>query len=334
MEAVNYVYRAGEPVPSNAAVGDASHLINETLIGVSSWAVNARRLVASYAAQDKTVALEGEPGTGKRLLAALIHRCSPRTEGPFVSLSLGLAGDELARSVLLGWPNSTSGEKGLLELTQKGTLYLRRLPDAFPSFTDDVVRWIERTRFNSQNESSVRIVFGWDVQSEFYRSNRADRVRKASGFEVLRIPPLRERSDDIEALALHFIEQRCREIGKEVRTLSTKVTNALVSYDWPRNVRELRTLVNRLVCQSPPPSIDISLLPVYMLGQRDGSRSLLPAMGLDMANEVRQYEIDLICAALKESRGLQNKAAQLLRIKPTTLFMKIRRYGIATEAFK
>jgi transcriptional regulator with GAF, ATPase, and Fis domain len=87
------------------------------------------------------------------------------------------------------------------------------------------------------------------------------------------------------------------------------------------------------VKQLTPPSIDVSLLPNY-LTSTCGERRLLPDSGLDLDDEVKRVEVDLICAALKQSHGLQNKAAQLLRIKPTTLFMKIRRHGIDVEAFR
>jgi DNA-binding NtrC family response regulator len=108
---------------------------------------------------------------------------------------------------------------------------------------------------------------------------------------------------------------------------------ALRAYDWPRNVTELRTLVNQVVRQLSPPSIDVAILPTYLAGPHVTDR-LLPDSGLDLDNEVKRVEVDLICAALRQSRGLQNKAAQLLRIKPTTLFMKIRRHGIDVTAFR
>jgi two-component system response regulator AtoC len=134
-------------------------------------------------------------------------------------------------------------------------------------------------------------------------------------------------------LAEHFIRERCSQMGKELREISPEAMKVLRRYDWPQNVKELRTLANQLVKQLTPPSIDVSLLPAYLSGMC-GERRLLPASGLDLDNEVKRVEVDLICAALRQSHGLQNKAAQLLRIKPTTLFMKIRRHGIDVGAFR
>jgi DNA-binding NtrC family response regulator len=339
MQSVNYSYPIDERVASMPAAEISFQLINECLIGISRWAETARRLVSEYAAQDNVVVLEGEQGTGKKFLATLIHRCSARRDGPFVSIALRSTTDGLARAVLFGSPEAHTDEgrpveKGLLELAQKGTLYVDCVSDAGPLVGDDVVRLIEQSRFNSPDGGRALIILGWEINSGFYRSNMPGALRNAFGFEPMRIPPLRERADDIESLVVHFIEQNCREAGKELRTLCPEVVNALRSYDWPKNVAELKALANRLTSQSRPPSIDVSLLPAYMLDRRDSNRPLLPPLGLDLANEVKQYERELICAALKQSGGLQVRAARLLRIRATTLFMKIQRYGIDVEEFK
>lgn len=335
---IDQIVRIEEPV-ANLIGDEASQvLIEDSLIGSSRWAEKARRLVALFAANDKTLIFEGEPGTGKKFLARLIHQCSAYREGPFVSLSLGSTADDVARAVLFGWTPAQSNdsacwEKGLVELSHRGTLYIDGLSSCAPALTDDLIRLIEGRSVDRDGEGSVRILLGWSIQSGFCRARVKDNApSNGLDYERIQIPLLRERPDDVEALAMHFIRQRCQQMGKELRTLSRNVMEALRGYDWPRNVRELRTVVNHLVKQSTPPSIDVALLPAYLAGSRR-TNSLLPA-SLDLDDEVKRYEIDLICSALRDSRGLQNKAAQLLRIKPTTLFMKIRRYGIDVEVFK
>jgi DNA-binding NtrC family response regulator len=339
MQVLRLSNQAYAPISSNASADFGSQLIGQSLIGVSRWTQTARMLVAVHAAHDNAVILEGERGTGKKLLARLIHRFSSRHEGPFVSLTLGSTSDEVARAVLFGpAPERSvcgaSGDKGLAELAQGGTLYIDGLSEVSPSLTDDIVKLAERRSFNYEGERPVRILLGWGIQFGFCRSTAA--VNAAStglDYERIQIPPLRSRPDDIEALAVHFIRQLFEQAGKELRKISPEALKALRAYDWPRNVTELRALVNQLVKQLSPPSIDVSHLPAY-LGGSSGANSILPASGLDLDNEVRRVEVDLICAALRRSRGLQNKAAQLLRIKPTTLFMKIRRHGIDVGAFR
>jgi DNA-binding NtrC family response regulator len=317
---------------------EGTQLAGEGLIGVSRWTQTARALVAMHASHDNVVMLEGERGTGKRILARLIHRSSSRSEGPFVSLKLGSTSDEVARAVLFGsardrWGCGDSSRKGLAELAHSGTLYIDGLSDQSPSLTDELVQ-IAQQGFNDEEERRVRILLGRVVQQGGGRSNATlDSAISGLGYQRIQIPPLRERSDDIEALAVHFIRERCEQTGKEMRKISPEAMKMLRDYDWPRNITELRTLVNQLVKRLSPPSIDVALLPAYLAGPW-GAKGHLPASGLDLDNEVKRVEVDLICAALRQSHGLQNKAAQLLRIKPTTLFMKIRRHGINVEAFR
>ena len=339
MQVIRFSNQAVAPIFSHTTSDYASQLIGKSLIGVSRWTETARMLVAAHASHDNTVILEGERGTGKRLLARLIHRFSSRHDGPFVSLALGTTSDEVARAVLFGSAQHQSDgvpgrEKGLTKLAQGGTLYIDGLSDISPSLTDDIVQLAERKGTNYDGEESVRILLGWGIQPGFWRlSSSGNSASTSLDCERIQIPPLRERPDDIEALAEHFIRERCEQMGKELREISPEAMKVLRRYDWPQNVKELRTLVNQMVKQLTPPSIDVALLPAYVSGAC-GERRLLPASGLDLDSEVKRVEVDLICAALRQCRGLQNKAAQLLRIKPTTLFMKIRRHGIDVGAFR
>jgi len=285
------------------------------------------------------VNLEGEPGTGKAFLAALIHHSSPRREGPFVSLSIGSASDDVVCSVLFGSSRTLSPEdlrdgRGLVELAREGTLYVEGFSDPSSSLVDHIVNLLRQSRFNNRREDRARILLGWDIQPGSHDSKEPSGIRNARDFESIAIPPLRERPDDIETLAVHFVKQRCLETQKELRVVSPETLNALRAYDWPRNVLELKTLVCSLVNQTRPPLIDVALLPAYVRVRSERVDNLFPASGLDLGNEIKRREIELICAALKHSRGLQAKAARLLRTKATTLFMKIQRYGIDVEAFR
>lgn len=338
MQVVKYSLPPDAPFAINTLADDASQLIEERLVGISGWAAKARRLVAIHATHDNTVNLEGEPGTGKGFIAALIHQCSARRDGPFVSLSLGSASEDLACSVLFGSSQTSSADevidgRGLIELAREGTIYVEELLNPTSSLAGHIVDLLRQSRFNNR-ESQARILVGWEIQPCSYRSTIPNDLRKARDFESISIPPLRERSDDIEALAMHFVKQRCRETQRELRAVSPETLNALRSYDWPRNVLELKTLVRAMVNQTRPPVIDVSFVPAYVRNRLDCDADLFPASGLDLGDEIKRREIELICAALKHSRGLQAKAARLLRTKATTLFMKIQRYGIDVEVFR
>lgn len=339
MQAVKYTFPTETPFALDMLADDESQLIEKRLIGISGWAENARRLVARHGAHDNTVNLEGEPGTGKAFLARLIHQCSARREGPFVSFSFRSASIDMARSILFGSPQTFSTEelrddKGLIELAREGTLYVEAPSDSASSLVDEMLNLVRQLRFNYQREDRARILLGWEIQPGSHRSMALSYLSNGRDFESIAIPPLRERPKDIEALAVHFVKHRCLETQKELRAISPEALNALCSYDWPRNVLELKTLVTSLVNQTRPPVIDLSLVPAYVRNRLDCDADLFPASGLDLGDEIKRREIELICAALKHSRGLQAKAARLLHTKATTLFMKIQRYGIDVEVFR
>jgi DNA-binding NtrC family response regulator len=241
-----------------------------------------------------------------------------------VPLSLGSTTDEMARAVLF----EGHGEKSLLEYVQGGTLYIDGLSEISPSLTEDIIRLVESQAFGD-GARPIRIILGLTTK------NGQPSMATARGldYEKVEIPPLRERVEDIRALAEYFIRKWCLQLNREIRKITPEALKLLCEYDWPRNVSELKVLINQLVKQLNPPSIDVALLPGYMAGPEE-TDALLPEAGVDLENEVKRIEVDLICAALKRSHGLQNKAAQLLRVKPTTLFMKIRRYGIDVAAFR
>ena len=308
----------------------------ETLIGSSRWAETARMLVSVHAEHNSTVILKGETGTGRKFLARLIHRCSARRNGPFVVLALGSISDEVARAALFGPENprtSDLGEKGLAHRLEGGTLYIEEVSRLSPSLMNDVIRLAQRGNFDRNGDRPVRILLGSSVNNGPCQSASKGDASAGLDYEQILIPPLRERPDDIEALAVHFIRERCERAGKEFRKISNEAMKALRAYDWPRNVTELKTLVSQMVQHASPPCIDVTQLPVYLAGPIR-AKCLLPDSGVDLENEVRRVEVDLICCALRQSHGLQNKAAQLLRLKPTTLFMKIRRLGIDVAAFR
>lgn len=308
------------------ALGQTSEPARD-LIGVSNWAKNSRKLVALHAAHLNPLILEGEPGTGKSFLSRLIHRASRFKEGPFVSLDLGEASDQLAREVLLDLLSQS--ETDAIGMRGGGTLYFEEAAGNESRSLFDAVVKVAKHNQRCGPAFQFRILIGRATRTEHRGFGSA---RDSVDCETLRIPSLRFRPEDIEPLVTHFIDQYCQQTGRELRAITPDAMDALRRYDWPRNISELKTLVNLLVSQAKPPSIDTSLLPAYM--SASGRDETFPASGVDLAAEVERYEVSLIRAALRQSRGRQNTAARLLQIKPTTLFMKLRRYSIEVEDFK
>ena len=328
MQVIRFGYPVASPIHSQSALDFSSRKVEEPYIGVSRWADTARSLILLHASHDKTIILEGERGVGKSLLARSIHRASSRSHGPFVPLALGSTTDEMARAVLF----DGRGEKSFMEFVQGGTLYIDGLSEISPSLAEDIVHLVE-SQAAKVGAASIRMLLGLTTRNDSCVSSSIPATTSGLYYERVRIPPLRERVEDIRALVEYFIRKRCLQLNREIRRITPEAMKVLCDYDWPRNVSELKVLINQLVKQLNPPPIDVSTLPGYMAGQNE-TDAILPAAGVDLDDEVKRIEVDLICAALKRSHGLQNKAAQLLRVKPTTLFMKIRRYGIDVASFR
>jgi two-component system response regulator PilR (NtrC family) len=310
------------------AVVDQTSEPSGEFIGVSKWADNARDLIALHSSHGRPVILEGEMGTGRRLLAKLIHRSSAFREGPFISLRLGSASDEMAQAVITGMLGGWELDASTVQSLSGSTVYIEDLSNSSMYVCDGILRL--SSRIGSQTIQPFRILMGRTVQSRREPWLAATIATDGLECERIQIPALRHRPEDIEPLVAHFIRQHCEENQRELRDLTPEAIEALRAYDWPRNISELKTLVIRLLSQLKPPCIDASQLPSYLNPFRSAGQSL----SMDLSSEVERFEISLICTALRNCNGQQNRAARVLGIKPTTLFMKLKRYGIDADRFK
>ena len=333
------------PIEINGAQRDRSDLIRERLIGASRWAAQARAQVEAHAAHDNTVVLDGEPGTGKEFLARLIHKCSRRSEAPFVSISFDSVSDESAEAALFGsvrtLPTGTRHiHRGLIEAAEGGVIYIGNISSLSISLWAKISRLTRAGEFQRLNDGTtqradVRILLG--STSDFGALNTPGWTLADSASRLgdrFSLPPLRDRLDDIEPLVKHFIKRACEQAGLEVREATPDIIKALGEYAWPGNVEELKTAVERMVQNSGPPRLALPLLPSGPTDAPETTLSPFPESGIDLFSEVRRHERAILCAALSHCRGVQNKAARLLKIKPTTLNMKLKSHGIDAGDFK
>ena len=316
-----------------------SVLIRERLIGISLWADQARSAVASHAAHDNAVVLEGPVGAGKKFLAHLIHNSSARFEQPFVAFSCQQVSPQSAESALFGSARATGYvQTGLVRAIGAGTLYINGVSSFTPSLKAKIARLIEYREFNPSGSDAVEYA---DVRIIIGSSEPAEPALERSDSEMLRIairdrlviPPLYKRAADIEPLGDHFAAEFCRQLNKESREISDETIGYLTRHDWPGNVSELKRVIYEMIRRSKPVPLDVSLLPAHIVRASGSKRSICGA-GLDLTNEVEQFEIALLSEALRQCHGVQNRAAQLLNIKPTTLNMKLMRYHIDVSRFK
>jgi two-component system response regulator HydG len=317
----------------------------EPIVGDSAALRAATELAERVAPTRSTVLVTGETGTGKELLAGLVHRASPRRAGPFVKVNCAALPETLLESELFGHERGafTGADRqrvGRFEQASGGTLFLDEVGDMSPATQAKLLRVLQEQEFHRLGGTQIlrtdaRIVAAThqDLEAEV----RAGRFREDLFFrlDVIRIhlPPLRERPEDLLALAHHFREHFARELGRPVRGFSEAALARIRSGRWPGNARELRNAVERAVLLAEGPRIEAAAL-----GGAGGSgpqgpaacRIELPPEGIAL----RDVERELVLAALRRAGFVQKQAAALLGVSRRKLNYMVARMGITHPSWR
>ena len=310
-------------------------------------------IVDQVAQSDSTsVLIEGESGTGKELIAHWIHELSARREKPMLEVNCAAIPRELLESELFGhekgaFTDARQQKQGLLELANGGTLFLDEVGEMSLTIQVKLLRVLERMTFKRVGGTkditvSVRVISATNQNLE--SMVREQRFREDLFYRLkvvpIRVPPLRERREDILPLARHFLAQFNRQFGKSFATIEPGAEQILVSYPWPGNIRELRNLFERIVLLSqgvriqsqhltaaiaPAPSrTDVSSLTV-LRGILEAGQ--IPEGGFDLEGTLGGIERDIIRRALDRSGGNQSKTAEVLQMKRDKLRYRMKLYG-------
>lgn len=229
----------------------------ENIIGSSPSMQGVYRLIAQVAPTNSTVLLAGESGTGKELLARAIHYNSLRKDGPFVAVDCNSLSENLLESELFGhvkgsFTGAVSSKRGMFELANNGTLFLDEIGNISLSTQAKLLRVLQEREYKAVGDTrtqivNVRLITATNKDLKVMVSAgtfRDDFYYRINVFPI-QVPPLRERRDDIPALAFHFLKAFGKELGKNVKEISEGAMSALVNYPWPGNVRELENTVHR-----------------------------------------------------------------------------------------
>ena len=317
-------------------------------IGESPEWLEALEKASSVAALDRPILIIGERGTGKELVGERLHFLSRRWNGPFIKVNCAALNEELLDSELFGheqgaFTGATQTRIGRFEQADGGTIFLDEIATASHRVQEKLLRVIEYDEFQRLGGEKVlscdvrvsaatNIDLPTAVREGKFRADLLDRL----AFDVITLPPLRVRLEDISLLADHFASGMARELGQAFPGFSASAIMALEAHDWPGNVRELKNVSERLTLNGlrnsmldpiefAPEAIDPFDSPYRPKGASPGKTTTKPAKEdprldpppldigpIDFETEIRFYEVRLIEAALKESRGHQGNAADLL----------------------
>jgi psp operon transcriptional activator len=314
---------------------------DDRLLGEAPAFIHILEEVSQVAPLEKPVLIVGERGTGKELIAARLHFLSNRWEGQFLKMSCAAISDSLLESELFGheagaFTGATKTHHGRFERAHGGSLFLDELATTSALVQEKLLRIIEYGEFervggNKTLTCDVRLIAATNedlprlARNGKFRHDLLDRL----AFDVLTLPPLREREGDVLLLANHFAVNMAKELGREFFPgFAPRANQALVEYPWPGNVRELKNVVERCVyrCDAESEVEHILFDPFESpyrpaaSGSADGGAEEIPnhshspnqTFPVDLKKATRQLEIDLINKALVQARHNQRKAAELL----------------------
>jgi DNA-binding NtrC family response regulator len=294
-------------------------------------------LTLQVAESDANILIMGESGTGKELIAAALHRNSPRRDKPFVSLNCAVLSDTLLESQLFGhvrgaFTGAVMNQKGLLEEADGGTLFLDEIGDVSPAVQAKLLRVTQEKDFivlGSTRARKVDVRFVAATNKDLLNEVREGRFREDLYYRLnvisISLPPLRDRRDDIEPLARHFLAITTRRMKKDVRDIDDSALQALLQYDWPGNVRELENVIERAVILARGGIITIGLLP--LIARREAlSAATSGATPLVALDDIERQHITSI---LKETGFHKSRTAEILGISRKTLDRKITEYGLS-----
>jgi len=302
----------------------------ESMIGQSPPMQEVFDLIQDIAPVESTVLILGETGTGKGLAAKAIHTASPLSEGPFVVVNCGSIPEHLMESELFGhqkgaFTDARETKKGRLELAHGGTIFLDEIGEISMRMQIDLLRVLEDRVFyrvggTQPITADFRVIAATNrnleeaIHEGIFREDLYYRLNVIS-FEM---PPLRKRKEDIPLLTDHFIRRFSQETKKQIDTISREAMDEIMIYEWPGNVRELENAIERAVVVGKSRKIQPVDLPLFRAEYKS----------LQSSSSLREIEKLHITAILNENKWNISKSAKILEIDRSTLYNKIKIYGI------
>ncbi len=295
-------------------------------------------LTLKVASSDANILVLGESGTGKELIASALHHNSRRCTHQFVSLNCAALNDTLLESQLFGhlrgaFTGAVANQKGMLEEADGGTLFLDEIGDVSPTVQAKLLRVIQERDFipvGSTRPKKVDVRFVAATNKDLQREVSEGRFREDLFYRLnvisINLPPLRERPEDIEPLARHFLRRFASRMSRDIRDITPEGLDALQSYGWPGNVRELENVMERAVILTNGSAITTDVIPLQV-GRSAAQPPTVPARKPEML-ALEEMERQHIEAVLKENRYNKSRTAEILAISRRTLDRRIAEFGM------
>ncbi|WP_396231424.1 sigma 54-interacting transcriptional regulator [Geobacillus zalihae] len=316
----------------------------ERIIGRHPSIAAVKQMIRRAARVPSTVLITGESGTGKEVVARAIHEAGPHADGPFVSVNCAAIPESLLEAELFGYEDGAftgakkGGKPGKFQLAHGGTLFLDEIGDMPLAMQAKILRVLEEKKVEKvgglyETKVDVRIIAATNKPLEEMVRNGTFREDLFYRLNIIRIhlPPLRERKTDIPALLAYHMDRMCRQFGVALKSFTKEAMEVLVHYSWPGNVRELVNVVEWLISMVEGEKVEREHLPSYLSTVQPAASSL-PNGGVKMADRwkemVYQSERERIAAALVAAGGNKAEAARRLGIHRSTLYEKLKKYGL------
>lgn len=310
----------------------------ENMIGKSHEIQKVFDLVKKVAPSKASVLITGESGVGKEMIANALHNLSPRKDKPFIKVHCAALSDSLLESELFGhekgaFTGAIAMKRGRFELAHEGTIFLDEIGEISQNVQVKLLRVIQERKFERVGgeetlDVDVRIIAATNrnLEEEIKKGNFREDLYYRLNVVNINVPPLRERKDDIPIMVNNFIRKFSKENNKNITTVDTKAKNALYSYDWPGNIRELRNCIEGAVVIAEGNTLRLEDLPPAVRKSQENSSISIPAgTDMDTAEKIIIRETLLFC------QGNKSKTAQILGIGRKTLHRKLLEMNLVSE---
>ncbi|MBN2644086.1 MAG: sigma 54-interacting transcriptional regulator [Desulfuromonadaceae bacterium] len=320
-----------------------------TLIGKDQHTLEVLNLIHQVGPTLTTVLIRGESGTGKELTARAIHRMSPRTDKPLVTLNCTTLTDSLLESELFGhqkgaFTGALTDKKGLFEAANGGTIFLDEIGDITPKLQAELLRVLDSGEIrpvggNQNRKVDVRLIAatnknlergveeGWFREDLFYRLN----------VFAITMPPLRSRLDSLEELVEHFLRHTSKRVNKTINSIDRRAIEAMRLYKWPGNIRELQNIIERAAVLTQDSSIHLENLPVIfteLLGHHGSPEDVDLSLRHSLEKQVVHIEKGLLKSYLEKTGGNVSEAARLAQMPRRSFYRLLERHGLKSSEFK